>query len=286
MRKLIQFGYLSLLSGLSGYCGSLDIVGVTLLRQIDPTLTGSGVRVAQTEAPESSATPPPFEVNPGSVGQPTSLFTYYSSSGTANTFPNLAGQGSGHANGVAFNFFSVTGGVAPGLIHLDNYEANYFYQNVITAVLPTAIPGQIVNQSFIFGSTPPQTVLDEQYDNYAVQTKVLFVSAVGNGGGVNPPGTSYNGIGVGVVDGSSSMGPTPDNGRCKPDLCAPGGATSFSTPYVSGSATLLLQAGLRGDGGTGRNVLAKCIRDEHRGSQQTGVLRARVFAGLSRFVGD
>ena len=250
MRKLIQTSFLGLFSLLTGYAAGLDTVGVTLLRQVDPTLTGSGIRVAQVEAPLSTATPPPFEVNPGSIGQLESLFTYYSSSGTATSFPNSAGVESGHADSVGGIFVGASGGVAPAVAHVDNYEANYFYQTFI-ALGSASIPGRIVNQSFIFGNTPPQTLIDQQYDNFAAQNSVLFVSGAGNGGIVNPPATSYNGIGVGVVDGPSSQGPTSDNGRCKPDLCAPGGATSFSTPFVSGAAALLLQAGLRGDGGAG-----------------------------------
>ncbi|MGZ5545119.1 MAG: hypothetical protein ACXWIU_10630 [Limisphaerales bacterium] len=49
---------------------------------------------------------------------------------------------------------------------------------------------------------------------------------------------------------ASSVGGTPD-GRAKPDLCAPGQETSFSTPYVSAAATILLQAAARGDAGNG-----------------------------------
>ncbi len=49
-----------------------------------------------------------------------------------------------------------------------------------------------------------------------------------------------------------------DNGRCKPDITAPGLArlTSFSTPYVAGAAAVLMQAGLRGDGGSSTNAAA------------------------------
>jgi hypothetical protein len=82
---------------------------------------------------------------------------------------------------------------------------------------------------------------------------------VGNGGSVNAPATCYNGIGVAVDNGSSSTGPTLDNGRAKPDITAPGypaGLTSFSTPYVSGAAAVLMQAGARGDGGNGTNAAA------------------------------
>ena len=111
-----MIAFLGIVSGLTGYAGNLDIVGLTLLRQIDPTLTGSGLRVAQTEAPLSTATPPPFEVNPGSIGQLESLFTYYSSSGSATSFPNSAGQESGHADAVGGIYIGTSGGVAPGEI--------------------------------------------------------------------------------------------------------------------------------------------------------------------------
>ena len=44
-----------------------------------------------------------------------------------------------------------------------------------------------------------------------------------------------------------------DNGRAKPDITAPLAPTSFSTPLVSGAAAILLEAGLRGDGGGNTN---------------------------------
>jgi len=89
----------------------------------------------------------------------------------------------------------------------------------------------------------------------------LFISGIGNNSNDPPsaPSTCYNGIGVAVIDGSSSVGPV-DNGRSKPDITAPGGitappgATSFSTPLVAGAAAILRQAGLRGDGGNATNA--------------------------------
>src|SRR5437879_863687 len=65
---------------------SLDQIGVTALRMVATNVDGGGIRVAQ---PEASA--PTFEVNPSTVGQPTSLFTYASSVGTATTFTNDVG---------------------------------------------------------------------------------------------------------------------------------------------------------------------------------------------------
>jgi hypothetical protein len=224
---------------------SSDPIGLIALRSLDPSLTGSGVTVGQAEADVSGINT--FEVNPASVGQPQSLFAYYDDNGNVTSTYNAA-EGSGHAIYVADNFYSSTTGVAPGVQHVDNYSANYFWAGIINDGTP--ISDAIVNQSFIFteGDGSPVSVADQQetdllYDDYVATHQTIFVSAVGNGGQVNAPGTAYNGIGVGAYGGSSSTGPTIDNGRSKPDIVAPASATSYSTPLVSGSAALLLQAG-------------------------------------------
>jgi hypothetical protein len=232
----------------------LDTVGVRQLRRASPTLLGTGVMVAQPESSSDNSNTM-WEVNPGTVGQPASLFTYISSSGSDANFPNSVGAESGHANVVGQLFYSslpFSPGVAPDVAHVDNYEANYFYENVV--LLQSAINAKVVNQSFIFFTTPDavqQRLIDTAYDNYIARYNVLMLSGAGNGGTVSPPATAYNGIGVAVVPGSSSTGPTVDNGRSKPDITAPNSFTSFSTPLVAGAAALLVQAGTREDGGAG-----------------------------------
>jgi len=84
---------------------SLDVVGVPLLRAMTTNLDGSGIPVAQVEAPSDADEPPAFEVNPTAVGQPTNLFTYYSSYGSNITYPNSVGRESGHADWVAGVFY-------------------------------------------------------------------------------------------------------------------------------------------------------------------------------------
>jgi hypothetical protein len=262
-----SFTVLFLASAVSLQAGDLDTNGVTVLRQVDPTLTGSGVRVAQPEG--SYPNENDFEVSPAYVSQPTNLFTYISTNGAVATgFPNSAGVESGHADAVAGYFYGIPGGVATNVAHVDNYVADYFVQvferiigsstNYTVSLPSTNINDPVVNQSFIFTGTTVslQQAIDSAYDNYAAQYDTLFISGVGNGGAVNPPATCYNGIGVGAYGGGSSTGPTLDNGRAKPDITAPATETSYSTPQVAGAAAVIEQAGLRGDGGSDTNGAA------------------------------
>lgn len=203
--------------------------------------------------PEAGA--PAWQVNPGAVVHPELLFTWHSSAGSASNYPNALGSESWHGNEVAKPFFGLTNGVAPGVAHVDNYEANYFYNSVVSA--GAAVPAKVVNQSFIFATEMPD--MDMDYDNYVVQHGTIFLNGAGNSGPVSSPATAYNVIAVGAYGGSSSMGPTL-NGRCKPDITAPGSLTSFSAPLVSGMAALLVQAGARGDAGANTAAAATDVR--------------------------
>jgi len=260
--RVLLFLLGGLQTDLTARSSSLDAIGVTLLRAVTTNVDGNGIRVAQSEAGA-----PGFEVNPADtwVQQPANLFTYITSSGTTNNFPNSLGTDSPHADEVASNFYGLPAGIATNVAHVDNYDANSFIQvseqiigsstNYIVTLPSSNIDDPVVNQSFIFtGPTvPEQQAVDSAYDNYAARYNTLFVSAAGNVGPTGPPATSYNGIGVGDYGGGSSFGPTLDNGRAKPDITAPEGYSSFSTPEVSGAAALLMQAGLRGDGGSDTN---------------------------------
>ena len=238
----------------------LDINGVTLLRAVTTNLNGTGIRVAQPEA-SSDTNLLDFQINPNepNVAQPISLFTYASSLGSATNYPNAVGSFSGHAVQVATYFFGRPLGVATNISHVDNYDADYFINTFILTNSPPNPNARIVNQSFIFGplSVPDQQMVDSAYDDAAALHNTLFVSGAGNSGPVNAPATCYNGLGVAAFGGASSVGLTPDNGRCKPDITAAAPATSFSTPQVAGAAAVLLQAGLRGDGGSDTNSAAK-----------------------------
>jgi hypothetical protein len=259
------FTLLFLAGAFSLQAGDLDTIGVTVLRQIDPTLTGSGVKVAQPEA--GFFNPNDFEVNPGGVGQPVSLFTYISTNGAIVTgFPNGAGVESGHADTVGGYFYGINNGVATNVSHVDNYAADTFFNDYIYTKAPLVNPVRVVNQSFIFCnadfshfSVSDEELIDSHYDDYAAQYNTLFISGAGNGGPTNqaqvyPPAACYNGLGVAAFGGGSCIGPTLDNGRCKPDITAPAGETSYSTALVAGAAAILVQAANRGDGGANTNA--------------------------------
>lgn len=231
-------------------------IGINELRALDPTLNGSGIRVAQPEASSGpQVSPPDFEVNPANslVNQPPSLFTYTSSNGTSTSFGGSVGQESGHADNVASLFYGIPNGVATNVSHVDNYDADYFISLVTNRV---NVPALVINQSFVvadnMGNPIQDPATDQFYDNYIAAFNKVIVSGAGNFGKPDSPSTAYNDISVGAfgTGASSSVGPTLD-GRSKPDIVAPAGATSFSTPQVSGAAAILLQAGARGDGGAG-----------------------------------
>jgi hypothetical protein len=235
------------------WADDLETMGVTLLRASHSTLIGTGIDVAQPEAIEAG-TAAAFEVNPSSVDEPLTLFDWISTNGTFTTWPNAAGTESTHADQVADNFYGPTLGVAPGVAHVDNYEADYFANDIIASITKTPISDQVVNQSFAFfpTTTSAQESDDSDYDDYIYDNGNVFSSAVnGLNNGVGPPGTAYNCIGVGDYGAGADIayGPTPDNGRSKPDMVAPGTAISFTVPYVAGAAAVLMQAAAAGDGG-------------------------------------
>jgi hypothetical protein len=191
-------------------------IGLNALLTSNPTLTGAGVNVAQVEA-SLNTTPPPytFEVNPASVNQPQSKFTYIYPSSTASSGYTLSNsytstQGSSHANTVGGVFYggvpssgSSAIGVAPGVASISNYEADTFATyNVGLSLSPqdqminpttnqqaTVNQAAVINQSFIFSvpSTFTSAETDEYlknidwgYDQYVNTNNTVIVSAVGN----------------------------------------------------------------------------------------------------------
>ncbi len=230
---------------------SFDQIGVTVLRERDASLRGSGVTVAQVEVqqPPDNA----YQPSPVYVGLEAEKFLFFDAN---HPFPTGGGfqEAADHPNYVAGNFYGVMTGVAPDVAGIRVAEANYFFNNFVARVTPVDLGAQVINQSFEIGTSDQNTInaIQQLYDNYVNQFGTVMVSGAGNGGPVGLPSTMYNGLSVGVVGTIST--PLTD-GRCKPDLMAPGGPpgdfTSFSTPYVSGAAAVLIQSAERLDGGAG-----------------------------------
>jgi hypothetical protein len=249
---------------------SADYIG---LSQLPAVLNGAGVNVAQVEAGGSQ-----WETSPAYVNQPGSLFTYIDQNGAvSNTYSAI--NGSSHANIVGDNFFGVdTNGVATGVNHVDDYEADYFLDAVIgystNTELSTLNNDVVINQSFAFAvqssdpnwnadETTLQNQVDQLYDQYEINhPATIFVSAAG--GATNfygnyvplPPGTAYDSISVnpGGTGANGVTGPT-FGGRSIPDISAftdnasQDNVASYTTPIVSGAAAILVQAGALGYGG-------------------------------------
>jgi hypothetical protein len=235
-----------------------NTVGFTLLKMYTTNLNGAGVRVGQVEA-VNTVNSNDWEANPATIPQPTNLFTWYSNGLSSVMFTNRLGSESGHADYVGVLFYG-SDGIATNVSHVDNFEANTYIDDYVTP--DTGFSGSatdaVVNQSYTFNAldVTSQEQADSEFDNFSAKFNTLFISAANNYGNsvrVCAPGTSYNCISVGADEGYSSVGPTIDNGRCKPDLVAPAGETSFSTPQVASAAAALMQAGRRGDGGPNTN---------------------------------
>ena len=249
-------------------------IGLTQLWQLNPSLTGQGIAVGQAEADASNSSSNGwgYEPNPGAMA---SRITYYSynpvySSGTYS-LPATGGYSSlyasGHATSVADIFYNGSGSVAPGVAHVDVFDAFSFYNYVLSNNSTVANEPAIVNQSFAFTGVSAGQIFNYNYvyDNYANLHNTLFVTAVGDGTGtetgttpvsqINAPATNYNGIAVAAYGGASGVGPA-YGGISKPDITAPGSATSFTAPIVSGAAAILEQAANANVGGAGTSSLA------------------------------
>ena len=248
-------------------------IGLPQLLTANGTLSGAGVTVAQVEAPLSGGDY--FEPTISQTGESPLIFTFVNGSDVVSTSQNTSEE-SAHATIVAQLFYGTSGGISPGISQIYVYDANEAYLTMAQGqtLIPTGdtTAPAVVNQSFVFPgeSTYGIQYLDSLYDTYAAEHNTLFVSAIGDGGSsyatstspvsyVNPPADAYNGIGVAALNGGSGVGPAYD-GRSKPDITAPGTYTSYTTPIVSGAATLLIQAGNEGIGGSGTQTAATDIR--------------------------
>jgi hypothetical protein len=170
--------------------------------------------------------------------------------GKTFTLVSGASGASSHATTVGRHYYGLLTGVSPGPDDIHCYSASGFlgsnFLNGTSAFsLPDPAPWKIVNHSWI-GSGVAEYL--EKLD-YAITTQQLIVcSGVNNGSGpLSVPLLShlFNGIAVGRSDGNHEAGGTMSGfgkaGRMKPEMVAPGSATSYATPLVAGGASLLIE---------------------------------------------
>ena len=116
---------------------------------------------------------------------------------------------------------------------------------------PTSFPPRVFNHSWIGNPPPAQAeAILRRVDHQVQQRGVVMCVGVNNGRETPVPGllaSAYNVIAVGTTSGRNSGGYTRVDGagRCKPDLVAPNGQTSYTTPVVAACAALLLEQGDR-----------------------------------------
>ncbi len=161
-------------------------------------------------------------------------------------------------------------------------EAHFFVTNhwltfgcLNSGTLNPPDPGnaRISTHSWI-GSLSPVSIEVLRRLDYMIDTSdVIAVVGVNNGNTSEVPallGSGYNVIAVGHPQGNSSGGYTRIEGvgRCKPDLVAPGGLTSFTTPVVTAVVARLLETADR--------------RNDAPMARKSEVIRALLLTGASK----
>ena len=261
----------------------LNVSGIYALRQLDPNLTGSGIKFAVICRSNTYIDgEPQNDYRPSiehSCFKDKQLKFRDQGELAAGTSPHstaicsiLLGEDPNASNPQLGQFHYQ--GAAPQA-QADNYEFWYFLTNNI---FPHSPPdADIVTTSF---GTQFEDWWTRGIESMAEQNGIIVVAGVGNGSNAYDPllypGAGANVIGVGVVNSvntenlatklahfslvypeHSSLGPTAE-GRCKPDIVAPGNClaadannpnryeptgnwSSFSTPIVAGAIGLLVQ---------------------------------------------
>lgn len=205
------------------------------------------------------------------------------------TFTKMSGSSgnSGHATAVGRNYYGLDTSIAPGITDIFVWEVNHWVTNGYLfftgpANTPPLLPPKglkIFNNSWV-GSTGNNTTnntLLRRGDFAIVRDDLMMMSGVNNSGGGNVPLMShlFNGLAVGRRDGEhqsgSTLGGIDSPGRLKPDIVAPGNATSWSTPVVGAAAALMIE--------TARTVPTLGINPN---AERSDVIKAVLLAGAAK----
>ncbi len=208
--------------------------------------TGLGVVVGQIEAGDVGSYGPD-QAHTQFVGK-----LFHEMSGAAGT--------SGHATTVAKHQYGLVTSIAPAVDEIFLYSANGwidsdYLRTGTQGVPPVDTPAdlKLLNSSWI-GSMGGQTNDALRRADFAVNRDQLVFSNGVNNGGVSQPLLShmYNGIAVGIRSGAHTYTNTLTGfdgpGRMKPEMVAPGDATSWATPVINAGGSLLVETARTWDG--------------------------------------
>jgi hypothetical protein len=165
-------------------------------------------------------------------------------------FRSVVRGNSWHATTVAQTFFGLSNSLAPGINHIEVYDANpYISTGFLNAgssnLNPNVSPqnSRVGNHSWISNGTDMNGTLDilERQDWVVERDDYIQVVGVNNADVNTNPNTNplmsnaMNVIAVGRSDGLHATNTVPLDGpytgyRVRPELVAPMGATSWSTP--------------------------------------------------------
>lgn len=246
--------YLSLLflfcccgSALAGY---KEDIGYTrlLVEQGANTPNGSGVLVTQVEG--VNTTSPAYMPDVNDAQFTGKLITDRSGA-------NPSGSFSTHATSVGRRFYGNTSSIAPSISRVNAYGAGGwlggdYLQTTNRRSKPNVVPDRIANHSWVGDTTDDAVNLDivKRVDWLVENDEIIQAVGLKNSTSVNLPllSAAFNIIAAGVTDGVQGRGTVAlaapyVSGRIRPDLVAPFGYTSDSTPVIAAAAALLVEVG-------------------------------------------
>jgi len=213
-----------------------ELIGLTLLaaRPGEQLPTGRGIAVGHVEGPPGSYIPDMAD------GRYDGLMV------RGRSGPSVP---SGHASATGALIYGPDG-LAPGVTDIDFYASDHWlgegYLRAASTLGPVEDDRRLFNHSWISEGHPRLMQVLRRVDYLADARDVVMVVGVNNGRESTVPvmlASAYNVISVGHWTGNSSGGFTGVDGvgRCKPEIVAPGGKTSFATAIVTASAARLLE---------------------------------------------
>jgi len=255
-----------------------DDIGYTALRARLGAATPSalGIDVSQVEAASDGAYMP-------DINNPTFAPEF---AGKTISAKSGASAPSSHATTVARYYYGRVTSIATDIDPIDVYEANNWLNSgmlrVGTAFAPLTESRRAESHSWIgsLGTDALDADVLRRLDLVAQRDGVVFAVGVNNGGGSAMPHllcSAYNALAVGLTNGASSYGPTSVDvaGRVKPDIVVPMSLTSWATPVVASSASLLLQTA------DAEGILPQLAAQERKTAKAL-LVRALLMAGATK----